>query len=261
MTQAASIPSAELSVIDGPIRVKREEHGMGGLKAGHRHREGQLFAVTSGLVVVETEAENWIVTSGRVGWIPPRMSHGARTHGQMTGWTAYLHPDRCASLPSAPGLFMLTDLMAAAIDRLASSSERFSASSGRLVDVVIDELLSTPPAPLRLPMPLSAPLRTCALAIIDSLEDDRPLAAWANDLGMSDRNLARRFRSETGMSVGQWRHLARLTRALEHLGEGMPVTEVAIAVGYSSVSAFISLFRRTFGTTPARYRSAGLPRS
>jgi AraC-like DNA-binding protein len=32
------------------------------------------------------------------------------------------------------------------------------------------------------------------------------------------------------------------------------VTTIALDLGYSTASAFISLFRRTFGETPATYR-------
>jgi AraC-like DNA-binding protein len=39
------------------------------------------------------------------------------------------------------------------------------------------------------------------------------------------------------------------------LAAGEPVATIAYDLGYSSPSAFISLFRRSFGHTPASYRS------
>ena len=42
-------------------------------------------------------------------------------------------------------------------------------------------------------------------------------------------------------------------RSLEMLAEGMPVQAVAFDLGYSSASAFISLFKRNFGQTPAAH--------
>jgi methylphosphotriester-DNA--protein-cysteine methyltransferase len=44
-----------------------------------------------------------------------------------------------------------------------------------------------------------------------------------------------------------------LFAALEMLAQSKSVTEVAIAVGYDSVSAFIEMFRTMLGTTPQRY--------
>jgi AraC-like DNA-binding protein len=39
------------------------------------------------------------------------------------------------------------------------------------------------------------------------------------------------------------------------LAEGISITAIALDLGYASISAYISLFRRTFGETPACYRS------
>lgn len=52
-----------------------------------------------------------------------------------------------------------------------------------------------------------------------------------------------------------WRRRARFMRALKMLAIGAPVTTVALDVGYDNVSAFIELFRKTFGATPARHVS------
>jgi AraC-like DNA-binding protein len=70
---------------------------------------------------------------------------------------------------------------------------------------------------------------------------------------LSRRTITRHFRAETGMSIVEWRQIARLQRALELLGEGESVTTVAITLGYDSVSSFIALFRRLIGTTPAKF--------
>ena len=43
-------------------------------------------------------------------------------------------------------------------------------------------------------------------------------------------------------------------RSLEMLAADVPVTTVALDLGDSTASAFISLFRRTFGETPSAYR-------
>jgi AraC-like DNA-binding protein len=45
---------------------------------------------------------------------------------------------------------------------------------------------------------------------------------------------------------------------LEVLAAGMSVTTIALDLGYDNVSAFISLFRRSFGVTPGRYEASML---
>lgn len=48
-------------------------------------------------------------------------------------------------------------------------------------------------------------------------------------------------------------------RALELLAQRKSVTDVALSLGYGSVSAFVNRFRRHLGTTPARYFAVAAP--
>lgn len=75
-------------------------------------------------------------------------------------------------------------------------------------------------------------------------------------VGAGDRTLSRLIRRELGMTFPQWRIQMRLYRALILLAEGTPVSTVAHRCGWASASAFIDVYRRTFGHTPgARYRA------
>ena len=74
-------------------------------------------------------------------------------------------------------------------------------------------------------------------------------------INTSARTLARRFQSETGLSFGAWRQQARVLEAMGRLGGGDPVTQVALDLGYESVSAFSAMFRRAAGAPrPANFR-------
>jgi len=70
---------------------------------------------------------------------------------------------------------------------------------------------------------------------------------------MARRTFMRAFSAQAGMSFGRWRQQAWLFAALEMLAQSKSVTEVAIAVGYDSVSAFIEMFRTMLGTTSQTY--------
>jgi transcriptional regulator GlxA family with amidase domain len=104
-----------------------------------------------------------------------------------------------------------------------------------------------------LPLPRDERLARVAHTLLDDVADDRRLDDWAHFVGMARRTFMRAFSAEVGMSFGRWRQQARLFAALEMLAQGKSVTEVAIAVGYDSVSAFIEMFRKMLGTTPQIY--------
>jgi len=105
-------------------------------------------------------------------------------------------------------------------------------------------------------MPVDRRALRIAVALLENPNDNRGLDEWAGWAGLSPRSLSRLFRSETALSFAQWRQLARLTHGLERLADGEPVSAVADALGYASVSAFVAMFRRSFGQPPARYFAA-----
>ena len=92
-----------------------------------------------------------------------------------------------------------------------------------------------------------------ARVLLDDLSDARGLQAWAAHGALSARTLSRRWLDETGATFADWRQRARLMRAIELLAAGTAVTTIALSLGYDNVSAFIAMFRRAHGVTPARY--------
>ncbi|MCW3482086.1 helix-turn-helix domain-containing protein [Neisseriaceae bacterium JH1-16] len=80
-----------------------------------------------------------------------------------------------------------------------------------------------------------------------------PWRRGAAQAGMSRRTFTRLFRQQLGTSFAVWRQQASLLAALARLGQGEPVTRVALDLGYSSPSAFSAAFRRVLGTTPSQF--------
>jgi len=72
------------------------------------------------------------------------------------------------------------------------------------------------------------------------------------DIGV--RALDRRFRSQTGLSLAEWRREVRLIESVRLLFAGVPVDEIAVRVGYSSRWTFATAFRHRFAFTPFQYR-------
>jgi len=98
------------------------------------------------------------------------------------------------------------------------------------------------------------------LEIVDRLADDSleglSLTALAGQLGTSERQASRLFRSELGTTFRE--HLAslRVERAKRLLREtSLPVIDVAAETGWGSLGHFTTTFRRRTGFTPTGYRS------
>ncbi|MGS0726242.1 helix-turn-helix domain-containing protein, partial [Shewanella sp. 0m-11] len=65
--------------------------------------------------------------------------------------------------------------------------------------------------------------------------------------------LARLVKSEIGLSFGRWRGQLHIVLALQKLATGDSVQRIAEELGYESVSAFITFFKKTLGQSPKQY--------
>lgn len=92
------------------------------------------------------------------------------------------------------------------------------------------------------------------------LDSPRRLQDWAEELECDPRTLHRLFVREFGIPFVQWRQQVRLMMALQRLGEGRPVMEVALDLGYQTQSAFTAMFRRKLGITPSAWQGASKAR-
>lgn len=247
--QSNAGPLVIASVLDSPIERT---------SAPHRHARGQLLGARRGLLTVEAADHHWVVPATHAVWIPPDCVHGLRSHGPFHGWSVYVVAPACVVLPGQPCIIATSGLLREAVDRAATWSEGpLDQRQERIAQLIVDEVAALPAEPFGLPLPLDPRLRRISQALADDLADNRSLTEWAQWVGLSARTLARRFVDETGFSFSQWRQRARLLRALELLAADVPVTTIALELGYDNVSAFIAMFRRTFGVTPGRYFIAG----
>ena len=221
----------------------------------HSHQRGQLVALAHGLLVVETENHRWMFPSGRCAWTPPNWRHAARSVGGAAGAMVDLSPEMSRGLPKLPCVFNSSELLFAIVRRMIDWDFRqpLNPAKKRLIATLRDEIRQPDQRPLRLRIPREERLAGVADALLDDVADSRTLDAWARVAGMSRRTFMRAFSTQAGMSFGRWRQQARLFAALEMLARRKSVTEVAIAVGYDSVSAFIEMFRTMLGVTPQRY--------
>ena len=234
------------------LEVLARDYPKGHLIAPHRHDGGQIVFARAGVMRVITAAGAWVVPPQRAGWVPAGIEHSICCGSAVAMRTVYLHPAPVDRLGSVCAVAHVSPLLFEVLLRLVEGP---CAAEQRehLVALMLSELAAGPAAPLHLPEPLDPRLRRLASILQAEPGDPRPLAAWAKQIGVSRRTLVRLFLAETGMTFRQWQRQLRLLVALERLAQEQPVTTVALELGYESVSAFISAFRRALGVTPKRY--------
>jgi AraC family transcriptional regulator of arabinose operon len=92
------------------------------------------------------------------------------------------------------------------------------------------------------------------------LKDDPSLRGGdiANKIGVSLSRLARVFKSDTGVSLVDYRNQLRLDRFLSLVDSGgSNLLEAAYTAGFGSYSQFHRVFRALRGASPREYFSGG----
>jgi AraC-like DNA-binding protein/quercetin dioxygenase-like cupin family protein len=236
---------------DRALEVVVFEMDAGARFEAHDHPDHQLAWASEGVLTVDCGAETWVLPPTRALWIPGGVRHETKSSGPAIMRTAYINPKRSPLHFERPTSIGAGRLLAEIIHYLAETSMN-SGARGRAEAMFFDVLTPVSNAAIELHMPDDERALDVARAIIDDPADGRDLAEWGHAVGASARTLARAF-ADTGVTFGRWRTLARLQAAAPDLAAGVPVSQVALRVGYTTTSAFIAAFRRETGSTPRRY--------
>lgn len=113
-------------------------------------------------------------------------------------------------------------------------------------------------APNDMWMPVGQSEAVCAALKITEARISEPLSFGeiAQEVGLTERTLARRFQDELNMPWRDCLRRLRMIRAVEALADPeRQITRIAMDVGYSSSSAFNSAFLDFTGQTPTGFRA------
>lgn len=220
----------------------------------HRHRRGQLLHAATGIMRIETADAAWLVPPARALWMPPAMAHKVTMRSHVEMRTLYIDPAAAANLPDRPAFIevggLLRELILAALEEPLAYDE--AGRGGLIARLILTELARLRTATFDLPMPADPRALRVATFLLDHPETDFGLDQWAERAGASRRTLARLFRTQTGLSFGEWRARLRAVEGLARLSSGTPVARAAHGVGYGSASAFSAMVRRSLGAPPRR---------
>jgi AraC-like DNA-binding protein len=219
---------------------------------------GQLIYAVRGVMVIHTASGQWIVPPTRALWMPVSMTHGIRMVGHVRMRTIYVQPRAAPSLPAACAVVAVSPLLSALILEAVNVRLPYAQDSrdAHLMGLLIDEIVQMPALPLNLPYPSDPRLRVIHERIMKTPDDPSTAAQWASTFRLDPRTIHRLFVRDTGLTFGQWRRQARLLAALEMLARGERIVDIALAVGYSSPTAFSTMFHRQFGAPPTSYFEA-----
>ncbi|EDI1752876.1 helix-turn-helix transcriptional regulator [Salmonella enterica] len=220
----------------------------------HVHRKGQLILTLHGGVTCLAPEAYWMVPSNCAAWIPPGLLHSNRVTHNAEVLFLYLEPD-VPGMPRKCCTLYISTMLREMMQHFESFPQDYANTSypARFAQVMLYELSRMPVERLSLPVSDNIKIRTLADNLMNNPCDRSSPEIWARKQAMSRRTFERFILKETGMTFGRWRQQLQLLVAIRLLVTGASVQNTAYELGYSSVTAFITMFKKMLGTTPGRY--------
>lgn len=241
-----------LNALPRPLYARTESMLPGSYVEAHHHPWVELTYAISGVLEIRTRTGNYAAVPQCAVWIPPETEHKVIAFGHTEMRSFYIDSAAISRSLTSCCVLQVSPLVRELIRHASTLPANYAenGSDGRLVQVLLDQLVLLPEAVFSLPLPQDSRLMTIYRALQSEPDDARTLGQWASTVGMSERSLTRMFRKETGLTFRLWRQRLRLLFSLAGLEEGRQVTRVALECGYESPSAYIDAFKQLFGRTP-----------
>lgn len=217
----------------------------------HAHPLHELVWVRGGTMTVRLPDRVVTVPDGYGLWIPAGLVHSGRMTARTMLYDALFDPARSAVGLSDAVTVEVTPLLASLLTHLERTD--LSEAARMHAEAVVFDVLAPSTRQLTVSVPHAERVAPIVTALLSDPMDDRRLGDWAEEIGVSERTVARLFRAHTGLSFMQWRQVLRIHHALSLMSEGLAVQEVSELMGYAQPSTFIASFKRVMGTTPGAY--------
>jgi AraC-like DNA-binding protein len=248
-----------------PVRVRARSMPVDTHFEPHAHAWAQLAYCATGIVQVTAEQSlqkadeiTYIVPPSRAVWIAPGAQHHITVLEAAEFRTLYIDASVTPENWNGCRVMVVSPLLRETIHAL-DSGPLSQTREQLLTDLVLDELSRADTQSLGVPLPHAQTgdkrLRALCEAVLRAPSERATLAEWAEDIGASERTVARLFRDELGLSYQQWRQQAILAHALPLLARGQPISHVAAASGYASDSAFSAMFKAAMGQSPSHFQN------
>lgn len=237
-----------------PIMFRSAHVPAQGLYPRHQHAWGEFVYSFSGVMEIKVAEHHYLAPPQYGIWLPPGVQHVGLNRYEACHCSLYIAPEQCSALPRTPCALTVSPLVRALLDHLHQqpAEKPIGPRTARLLRVLVDQLALAPCAGSYLPNSDDAALGAVLRLLQAQPGDKRSLAELARAAHTTERTLMRRAQRDLGMSLAEWRQRLRVVKAMALLEAGQSVETIALDLGYSSASAFITMFRRLVGTTPGR---------
>jgi AraC-like DNA-binding protein len=240
------------------IATLAHEYATGFEVEEHAHGSDQLIYAVSGVMEVHSGQSMWLIPPHFALWIPARVKHRIRMLAAVSMRTLYIRKGLVVVLPPSCAVLHVTPLLRELVLETVRTGQLHTRNrlEHALCEMVISRIEKASCVPTFVTLPGESRALAVAEAVLNNPDLRCTLATLCSRVGVSVRTIQRAFQRDVGTDFESWRRQVRLTKAVELLTAGSSVKQAAFAVGYRQSSAFVEVFRRTFGAPPKSWVTA-----
>lgn len=244
--------------LPAPLYFRSAEMPAGARYPRHSHAWGEFVYSYSGVMEISLADGHFLAPPQFGVWLPPTVEHQGLNRHAACHCSLYVSGAFTEGLPQTTCAVEISPLLRAMLEHLKSTDGAIAdhAAHMRLLEVTVDLIRAAPRVGSFLPWSTDRDLQPILARLDAEPGDNRSIAEFARQAGLTERTLIRRAIRDLGMPFSEWKQRLRVVKAMGMLEAGETVEAIARRLGYSSASAFIAMFRRVTRKTPDAYRQA-----
>lgn len=229
----------------------------------HQHTKGQLLYAEGGIVHIFVEEKHWYLPARCFMWIPANTQHSILTYSKKVDlFNIYFIKDSNEdSFFANTNIYFANDLLREMILFTAKWFGKITKDKRpkyyflRALKENLPLIEATRvPIMTQHPFPKDPVLFEIAAFLSNNLETNYTIEEIAEKFGLSTRTLSRKFKESLGMNYVRFLRSIRITKAFQLITEKQNnMYEIALMIGYSSLTAFSNIFQRVSGIRPSDY--------
>jgi AraC-like DNA-binding protein len=229
----------------------------------HKHHKAQLIYAEGGIIHISSGDKHWYLSARNYMWIPAGMSHCVVSRSPYVNLFNFYFTVDDNDVPffREANVYMVNDMLRSMIHYTkdwsgpVTNEHPTRMAFMKAIKAILPEMdLTIITFLVSYPYPKAAGLIKIAEYLSENMDSSFSLDDIARKFGYSSRTLSRLFKDDVGFSYVRFVRAIRITKALELIAENKhTVSEIAMVVGYTNLSAFSNIFERVVGIRPSEF--------
>ena len=240
------------------------EHELEAMVPQHRHVQGHILVVLSGVATVNVERSAFYIPYGYFVWIPPEVSHRVSFEDKRIRLLNVYYPAGLADCAffQRVGVYPMPSILYHVMELIEGETREYVPGDWRhelLVTTlhILPHIVPAQLCELRLPTSDHPVIHRVVELIHREYQQELTAQYVAEECGLSVRTLSRYLRSELDVSFVQYVRTYRILMAIKEMVKGEEsITNIAYGVGYDSLTAFSNAFFKVTGVRPSQFKAS-----